>query len=225
MKTNSLKLKIYKIIFVVLLITAIIILGLIICKYGRNQINEKETKEIVNTFRNIIIPDTDGENVQDIENAEVVENNETEGQTKTQLEYKGYKVIGIVKIDKINIEYPILEIGDIDPESAKAPMQFSIIKYWGENVNDYGNLSIAGHNYIDGTMFGKTKYLEIGDIVELTDLTGRTIQYSIYNIFVTEPNDVSILLPDDEQEREVTLITCSNGNKNRLIIKAKEVEN
>ena len=49
--------------------------------------------------------------------------------------------------------------------------------------------------------------------------------FAIYNIFVTEPNDVSILLPDDEQEREVTLITCSNGNKNRLIIKAKEVEN
>ena len=104
-------------------------------------------------------------------------------------------------------------------------MQYSIIKYWGENVNDYGNLSIAGHNYIDGTMFGKTKRLEMGDIIELTDLTGRTIQYSIYDIFVTEPNDVSILLPEDETKREVTLITCSNGNKNRLIIKAKEIEN
>ena len=225
MKATNLKLKIYKAIFVILLITAIIIIGLIICKYGRNQINEKETKEIVNNFRNIIIQNADKGNVQNVENVEVVGKTETENQTKTQLEYKGYKVIGIVKIDKINIEYPILEIDNIDPESAKTPMQYSIIKYWGENVNDYGNLSIAGHNYIDGTMFGKTKYLEIGDIVELTDLTGRTIQYSIYNIFVTEPNDVSILLPDDEQEREVTLIICSNGNKNRLIIKAKEVEN
>ena len=225
MKTNNLKLKIYKIIFVVLLIIAIIIIGLIIYKYGRNQINEKETQEIVNAFRNIIVSNADEENAQNIENTVNKNQDENQEQTKKQLEYKGYKVIGIVKIDKINIEYPILEIGDIDPENAKTPMQYSIIKYWGENVNDYGNLSIAGHNYIDGTMFGKTKYLEIGDIVELTDLTGRTIQYSIYNIFVTEPNDVSILLPDDEQEREVTLITYSNGNKNRLIIKAKEVEN
>ena len=63
-------------------------------------------------------------------------------------------------------------------------MKLSIIKYWGENVNDYGNLSIAGHNNKDGTMFGKTKKLEIGDIVELTDLKGQTIQYSIYDIFV-----------------------------------------
>ena len=102
-------------------------------------------------------------------------------------------------------------------------MKLSIIKYWGENVNDYGNLSIAGHNNKDGTMFGKTKKLKMGDIVELTDLTGQTIQYSIYDIFVTDPNDVSILLPKDEQIREVTLITCTNGNKERLILKAKEI--
>ena len=57
----------------------------------------------------------------------------------------------------------------------------------------------------------------------MTDLTGQTIQYSIYDIFVTDPNDVSILLPKDENIREVTLITCTNGNKQRLILKAKEI--
>ena len=102
-------------------------------------------------------------------------------------------------------------------------MKISIIKYWGENVNDYGNLSIAGHNNKDGTMFGKTKKLQKGDIVELTDLNGQTIQYSIYEIFVTDPNDVSILLLKDELVREVTLITCTNGNKERLILKAREI--
>lgn len=206
MKKNSLELKIYKIIFIVLLIAAIILLGMVIYKYGSNQINEKESHEVVEAFSNIDFSQIDGES-----------------ENQVQLEYKGYKVIGLVKIDAIDLEYPILEIGDIDPESAKAPMKLSIIKYWGENVNDYGNLSIAGHNNKDGTMFGKTKKLKIGDIVELTDLTGQTIQYSIYDIFVTDPNDVSILLPKDEQIREVTLITCTNGNKERLILKAKEI--
>ena len=102
-------------------------------------------------------------------------------------------------------------------------MKLSIIKYWGENVNDYGNLSLAGHNNKDGTMFGKTKKLKNGDIVELTDLLGKTIQYSIFDIFVTDPNDVSILLPKDENIREVTLITCTNGNKEGLILKAKQI--
>ena len=206
MKKNSIKLKIYNMIFYMLLIVAIIVIGMIIYKYGSNQINEKESQEVVEAFSNI----------------DFSENNE-ESEQQSQLNYKGYNVIGIVKIPKINIEYPIIEIGDIDPESAKKPMKLSIIKYWGENVNDYGNLSIAGHNNKDGTMFGKTKKLEIGDIVELTDLKGQTIQYSIYDIFVTDPNDVSILLPKDELIREGTLITCTNGNKSRLILKAQEI--
>ena len=206
MKKNSIEIKIYKAIFYMLLIAAIVIIGMIIYKYGSNQKNEKESQEAVAAFSNIDFS-----------------KNEEESGSEIQLEYKGYKVIGIIKIPKISIEYPILEIGDIDPENAKKPMKLSIIKYWGENVNDYGNLSIAGHNNKDGTMFGKTKKLQKDDIVELTDLKGQTIKYSIYDIFVTDPNDVNILLPKDELIREVTLITCTNGNKQRLILKAKEV--
>lgn len=206
MKQNNTELKIYKAIFYMLLIAILIVVGMIIYKYGSSQINERESQEVVQAFSNI-----------DFSNIEEKSENEI------QLEFKGYKVIGIVKIPKIDIEYPILEIGNIDPESAKAPMKISIIKYWGENVNDYGNLSIAGHNNKNGTMFGKTKKLQIGDIVELTDLKGETIQYSIYDIFVTDPNDVNILLPKEEKVREVTLITCTNGNKQRYILKAKEI--
>ena len=204
MKKNSLELKIYKIIFSMLLIVAIVVIGMIAHKYiGENE-NEKESQDAVEAFSNIDF-------------SEITE------ESKEQLEYKGYKVIGIVKIPKINSEYPILEIGNIDPESAKEPMKISVIKYWGEKVNDYGNLSLAGHNNKSGTMFGKTKKLSEGDIVELSDLEGKTIQYSIYNIFTTSPNDVNILLPRDEHVREVTLITCTNGNKQRLILKAQEI--
>ncbi len=204
MNKNSLKLKIYKVIFSMLLIVAIVVIGMIAYKYLSEYKNEKESQETVEAFSNIDF-------------------SENTGESQEQLEYKGYKVIGIVKIPKINIEYPILEIGNIDPENAKEPMKVSIIKYWGEKVNDYGNLSIAGHNNKSGTMFGKTKNLNKGDIVELTDLTGKTIQYSIYDIFTTTPNDVNILLPKDEYVREVTLITCTNGNRQRLILKAQEI--
>ena len=72
-------------------------------------------------------------------------------------------------------------------------------------------------------MFGKTKKLQLGDKVELTDLKNQTIQYEIYDIFVTDPNDVTILQTKDKSIREVTLITCTNGNRNRLILKAKEI--
>ena len=193
------KLKIYRIFFTILIILALIVTIQIGIKYSRNYQYEKENEKVVEVFSREI------------------------GTLEEDVEMNGYKVIGIVKIPKIEIEYPILDIDTYNPEETKEPMKFSIVKYWGGNVNDYGNLSIAGHNNYDGTMFGKTKKLVKGDIVELTDLNNKTIQYEIYDIFVTDPNDVTILQTKDENIREVTLITCTNGNKQRLILKAREV--
>lgn len=193
------KLKIYRIFFTILIILALIVTIQIGIKYSRNYQYEKENEKVVEVFSREI------------------------GTLEEDVEMNGYKVIGIVKIPKIEIEYPILDIDTYNPEKTKEPMKFSIVKYWGGNVNDYGNLSIAGHNNYDGTMFGKTKKLVKGDIVELTDLSKKTIQYEIYDIFVTDPNDVTILQTKDENIREVTLITCTNGNKQRLILKAREV--
>lgn len=193
------KLKIYRVMFIILLLSAIVLIALIAKKQWESSQNEKENEEVVETFSNIQI-----------------QNNET-------VSLKGYDVIGIVTIPKINIQYPILAIETSNPEETKEPMRYGIVRYWGGNVNDYGNLSIAGHNNYNGTMFGKTKNLEIGDLVELTDLTKTTMQYEIYDIFVTDPNDVSILATKDETTREVTLITCTNGNRERLILKAKQI--
>ena len=196
------KLKIYRAIFIILLLGAIILIALIAVKQWKSMKNEKENQEVVETFSNIQTTET--------------ENDET-------IQLKGYDVIGIVTIPKINIQYPILAIETSNPEETKEPMRYGIVKYWGGNVNDYGNLSIAGHNNYNGTMFGKTKNLEIGDIVELTDLTKTTMQYEIYDIFITDPNDIRILATNDETIREVTLITCTNGNRERLILKAKQI--
>ena len=194
------KLKIYKVLFAILSIAFIVVVGLIVIKYTGNYMNDQENQKVVETFSRSI-------NEQSEENVTM----------------NGYKVIGIVKIPKIELEYPILDIETYNPEETKEPMKISIVKYWGGNVNQYGNLSIAGHNNYDGTMFGKTKKLENGDIVELTDLENTTIQYQIYDKFVTDPNDVTILATNDDTLREETLITCTNGNKNRLILKAREI--
>lgn len=44
------KLKIYKILFVLLIILAIIVITFIALKYIRNQINKKDNEEIIETF-------------------------------------------------------------------------------------------------------------------------------------------------------------------------------
>ena len=71
-------------------------------------------------------------------------------------------------------------------------------------------------------MFGKTKRLEVGDIIELTDIQNVTLKYKVFKMYIIDPNDISCILPEQEGTREVTLITCTNGNKNRLIVKARE---
>ena len=70
------------------------------------------------------------------------------------------------------------------------------------------------------TLMARTKK---GNRPSYIDAAPPAISVPLYEKFVTNPNDVSILLTKDENIREVTLITCTNGNKNRLILKAKEL--
>ena len=195
---------IYKFCFIVLSIIAVILLILIIKKYLNSKRAEDENKQTLEVFSRTDFNDDNGEETPNIK-------------------LNGYDVIGKIKISKINIEYPIVAIENPNPDDTKIPLTFSIVRYWGGEVNGYGNLSIAGHNKYDGTMFGKLNKLDIKDEVSLTDLKKQTINYIIYSKFITDPNDISVLENTSETEREVTLITCTNGNKKRLILKAKEI--
>ena len=103
-------------------------------------------------------------------------------------------------------------------------MKVSVTKFWGPKVNEIGNYTIAGHNNRDGTMFGKTKRLKTGDVIKMTGLDNQTIEYKIFDIYSIDPNNVSIVNSVDPSTREVTLITCTKGHKNRLITKAREIQ-
>lgn len=191
------KIKIYKIILVTLVIEIIIVGILVAVKYVNLYKNEIEAKQVISNIN------------QELEN-----DNETIKEINQQIQ--GHKVVGIIRIPKINLEYPILET------TSKETLNLSITKFWGNQINEIGNVSLAGHNNLNGTMFGKTKKLEVGDIIELTDIQNVTLKYRIFKTYVTDPNEISCILPEQEGVREITLITCTNGNKNRLIVKARE---
>ena len=70
-------------------------------------------------------------------------------------EYKGYTVIGKIKIPKLEIEKYIIE------ETNEEALKVAVTKICGPNTNEIGNLCIAGHNYTQ--TFGRLKELEIGD--------------------------------------------------------------
>ena len=71
-------------------------------------------------------------------------------------------------------------------------------------------------------MFGKINQLEKEDQIYISDLYGNEVSYKIFNKYITNPNDDTVLESVNKEKREITLITCINGNKDRLIIKARE---
>lgn len=196
MKNINKNLIVYKIFLIMLIIAGIIIFAIIFRKQYNDQVYDEENDEVTKNFHEL----------QEAQNQE----------QPIELQMQSHKVIGIINIPAIDLEYPIID------KTTKETMRISISKFSGGEINEIGNVALAGHNNYSGTMFGKNKNLKIKDKIYLTDLTRRTIEYEIYNIFVTDPNDTSILETEDKTKRELTLITCKNGRSERLIIKARE---
>ena len=101
-------------------------------------------------------------------------------------------------------------------------MNTSIIKFAGKELNQIGNVSLAGHNYIDGNLFGNLDKLELEDEIQIFDLHGNLVKYRVFNKYITNPNDINVLNAIENNEKEITLITCIHGKKDRLIVKARE---
>jgi len=131
-----------------------------------------------------------------------------------------YYTIGVINIPKINVNYPILST---ESENIDEILKISPCKFWGPNPNEVGNLCIVGHNYKNSLFFSKVPKLELGDTFEIQDLSGKTITYEIYDKFIVDPEDTQCTSQITGGRREVTLITCTNDNKQRVIVKAKEV--
>lgn len=193
--------KVYNLIIAVLIVALIVVVAMIVIRYGGNYLNEQEVSSSLETIE------------------EELNKEETQqSESLPELEFKGYKIEGIIEIPKINIKYPIID------HTNEETMKVSITKFWGPQANEIGNYTVAGHNNKDGTMFGKTKYLQIGDKIKLTNLKNETIEYEIFKIYSIDPDDVSCVESVENGTREITLITCTNGHKNRLVTKARQIK-
>ena len=130
---------------------------------------------------------------------------------------KTYEMVGSINIPSINVDYPILS------ETSDSLLKVSVCKFWGSNPNEVGNLCIAGHNYRNKRFFSKVPTLSVGDIIEITDLNKKTLKYSVYDKYTVDPEDTSCTSQITNGKKIVTLITCTNDSKQRVIVQAKEV--
>lgn len=195
----------------------------IYAEYNRNE-SEQVSQQILsemdsdNTIKKADSDDIMVIMVDDEKQDESAVNENEISSSYTASDGTNYSIDARIKIPSIGIEYPVLS------ETSDELLKISVNKYWAPNgANEVGNYCIVGHNYRNGKMFGRLHELVNGDTVELEDLTGRKVKYQVYNKYVVKPTDTRCTSQKTNGKKELTLITCTNYGKERLIVRCRQI--
>ena len=202
--TNSKKFTLYKFIFFVCL-SCTIVFSYFFVKFLINiKTKEKHAESLANQFTLSSLYSNSSDYTTNL------------SQTKTLEDTDNIDpfVIGVIKIDKIKIDYPILS-STSDELLTVAPCRFA-----GPMPNEVGNLCIAGHNYIDNTFFAKITNLDKDDEIAIFDLNGQMVNYYVTEKFEIENNDFSCTTQETNGEKWLTLMTCNSIKGTRIIVRA-----
>lgn len=233
------KKKIYKIdFFISVFLVCILFSYYIYAEYDKNK-NEAISQEILSNieFEDSVADDTtikfsdnsivvilNTEDPYEIVYSHQVEEDESEIENEviarnTSVTASGqeYHTVAIVNIPSIGVNYPVLNT------TTDELLKISPCYFWGPKPNQIGNYCIVGHNYRNSKFFSKVPNLENGAIIEVTDLSGKTLKYAVYDKYLVDPSDVSCTSQRTNGAKEVTLITCTNDSSQRVIVKAREV--
>lgn len=217
--------KILTVVLIIVVIAIFIILGFwgydIYQKYYINSESNEILDEFDNriTIRNRVDENETLENVSLEINVNDIQTSNNSGGSSNRVArqtYKGFTVVGKIEIPATKINYPVLD------RTSDASMKVSVGVLYGVGLNEVGNTVIAGHNYRNGTFFSNNKKLKNGDVVYITDTTGRRIKYTIYNVYTTSSSDFDYATRDTAGKREISLTTCTDDVNSRLVIWAKE---
>ena len=225
------KKKIYKLMFIISLFCMICLSTMYIyAEVDRNKESEISKNILQNMFVDSTIVDQEENalivkitkestnNIEEQPTSEETRKSTVPNQTKSYVAKDGkqYNYIGRIVIPKIGVDYAILD------HWSDELLKVSICKFHGSNPNEVGNLCLVGHNWRNKKFFSKVPTLEVGDIVQITDLDEKTIDYEVYDIHTVEPNNTDDTTQKTNGRKEVTLITCTDDSQQRVIVKCKE---
>ena len=212
-------------ILLILIIVAIVgIIGFLGFKYYETHISKNEAEDFVDSFNNqnennnntSVLPNEDVEveyeGVEDSKN-----NGETSSGSNNQQKFNNFLVAGTIEIPATKLCCPILDQSEYSPKA----LETSVVVIYGAGLNKVGNTTISGHNYRNGTFFSNNKKLKVGDKIYITDLDGKRLTYTIYDKFQVEENDADYMVRDTQGAIEISLSTCTDDSKARLIILAR----
>ena len=211
------------ILLVVLIIGILVGLGFLIYNVVKSKNNDDRTIEAIAEFDKTVEENNneqnEEENEADLGNLIAPPDNSStsSGTTKKKIYYEGFVMIGYITIPKTKVKLPILDT--VTPESLDTAV--AAIYPSNPKLNEPGNVVIIGHNYRNGKFFSDNDKLSVGDKVLIKDATGRELSYTIYQKFQTTEQDTSFYTRDTNGVAEITLSTCTDDSKARIIILAK----
>ena len=191
-------------------------------KEAQNAVNEFDQRE---TARRASGTATQSNTTNETENltfdpslfANSTENQSSGNGTSAKQLYHGYAVAGKIEIPKTKLNMVVLD------RSTKESMEVAVGIAYGPGLNKVGNTVILGHNYRNNSFFSNNDKIEEGDPIYITDSeTGTRIKYIVYNKYVAGSDEFEYATRDTAGKREISLSTCTDDVKSRLIIWAKE---
>lgn len=213
--------KILTILLIVVIIGIVGLLGIFGYQVFKGYFFDKDKDEFMADYRNELGIQAEEDNeissgdLNLITDIDQVQNGGTSGNVK---QYKGFNVLGTIEIPRTGVDLPIL-----DARTTKA-LNTSCILQYGPGPNQIGNTVIAGHNYRNGKFFSDNYKIENGDTIYITDNSGQRLKYVVYNKYQTTPEDADYMDRDTNGKPEISLTTCTDDSKARIIIWAKLAE-
>ena len=126
-----------------------------------------------------------------------------EDKEMTEVEINGNQYIGFLSIPVLGLELPIMSSWSY-PKLNIAPC-----RYTGSGRGE--DLVLMAHNY--SSHFGKLSQLDLGDMVEFTDMDGVITRYEVVGKDVLDPAAVEEMTSGDF---DLTLFTCTYGGGSRV---------
>ncbi len=211
--------KVLTVILAIVIIAIIGLLGFLAFQYYQNYVLSNDAAKEVDNFNGEVGAE-DNTNTTNTTNDtnpfdQITSNDSSSASSGTKKTYKGFGMLGTMEIPATNFKYPVLE------KVTKKSIETAVAFQWGAGLNQPGNSVIIGHNYRNGMFFSNNKKLKNGDKIYITDNSGKKLTYTIYDKFETSDTDTSFYQRDTGGKAEVTLSTCTDDSKARLIILAK----
>ncbi|APF25978.1 class D sortase [Clostridium botulinum] len=189
-----------------------IIIGLVlmVSSLGIRMYSKNKETQLIKEFNNDI----------DLENSKNDDKNHDKNYGKQKRKTIKYTngdgdKIAIMEIPSISLQSIIVEGTNMDD-----------LRYYLGHFKDTampginGNFSIAGHSStIYNEILNELYKVNVRDEIKIKTLTGE-YDYIITKKFVVEPSEIGVL-DQDQNKKSMTIVTCTDKGKKRLIVKAE----